>query len=88
MGGSMSRYTEAHFAACLLECGPHTGGDTLRPPSLPAQARFNRYYTRIFEWYCVHFFGVIIHNQTQVGHTKGWAQFYREYFDWIRENTP
>ncbi len=71
--------TEEHFAACLIECGPHTEGlievsiRDLHP--LATEISF-AYYHRVYDWYC----------KTFVYMGEGvWYQFLSDYMDWVEK---
>lgn len=64
--------TEATYAACLLECGPHVRGRGAFNQGWPR----THYYHRLYRWYCNH-------THTREGHTADWVRFSHDYFDWV-----
>lgn len=63
----MQPTTEATYAACLLECGPHDG------------KRSTDYYNRVYRWYCIAFYP----NDPIHGSMADWIRFSHDYFDWV-----
>ncbi len=77
----MSPFTEAHFAATLLECGPHVS--TLQMFHTPdSDAYLNRCYSYFFKLFPrkVEYF-----DTKNVKHE--WMVFWQEYLEWIGETS-
>ncbi len=82
MGGIVSAYTEAHFAAALLECGPHkptceecrattTASTQHCPNSMAYHDAVYKYFLRLFPEF------------RPDGHTANWQLFWQEYQAWV-----
>ena len=78
----MIEINEVHFAACLLECGPHEHGRAhFEGKNLNGTASMHTpfdYYTRIWNWYINQSFPQAIE-----GHSAEWNRFTHDYFDWV-----
>ncbi|KKM69356.1 hypothetical protein LCGC14_1451530 [marine sediment metagenome] len=72
----MSNYTEAHFAATLLSCGPHVNRWQMYTP--PANDYLNRVYAYFF---------VLFPSKLEYFDTKNvkheWFMFWRDYVRWV-----
>lgn len=74
----MTAYTEAHFAATLLNCGPHR---------LSANKTPNPYRDRVYMF----FFDLFPEHETQCcsahhnSTTDDWEDFWRDYIKWVEQ---
>jgi hypothetical protein len=73
----MSKYTDAHFAATLLECGPHMTGTLIEGPYMHP---YSAYRERIFNHWCKLF----PEYRNGDGHIADWLLFWREYIGWVK----
>jgi len=78
MGGDMSKYTEAQFAATLIECGPHMPACDARHCSNPHNCPNNQeYHDRVRRYYVeAGLFATLVPGY-------GWTVFWREYRAWV-----
>lgn len=82
----MSVFTEAHFAAALLSCGPHNWSVIDSKACDPATCNSPvhhvanvKYRTRVYGFY-VKLFPLLDPGK---GHSADWSLFWREYLDWV-----
>ncbi|KKM69357.1 hypothetical protein LCGC14_1451540 [marine sediment metagenome] len=77
----MSVYTEAHFATCLLECGPHIQGTRAEGPYM---APHTQYRERVYRHFVIMFPDIASHTLATQRHITGaWPMFWREYIKWV-----
>lgn len=79
----MSRYTEAHFAATLLNCGPHEhSAGALDDFTKFAPISFWKYRDRVYDYFFQLFPTLMItdYNSTPA---HEWTTFWREYLEWV-----
>ena len=87
MGEVVSVFTEAHFAACLLECGPHEWSECpVSNCNSPAHADANiKYRERVYKHFLNSHPEIVNHAHAQ-DHliTLQWGAFWREYIKWVQ----
>lgn len=79
----MSAYTEAHFAAALLNCGPHCRNTCPTIPdcnSSQHRARY-AYRERVFLYYREYLGRLPTHEH--IGSDPMWSEFWRLYLHWV-----
>ena len=79
----MSPYTDAHFAAALLSCGPHSWMDGCRDMSdmcnSPIHSRADiQYRDRVYKYF------IKVSHITPSRIPNEWATFWREYIKWVK----
>ena len=72
----MSVYTEADFAGCLIECGPHMTGTLVEGPYMQPHTLYREH---VFNYWCV-LFPQYLKGE---GHFADWQLFWGEYLDWV-----
>ncbi len=77
----MSPFTEAHFAATLLECGPHIISWPERTGD--GDAYFNRCYSYFFKL----FPRKVDMPSEYANGTHEWLVFWREYLAWVGDKS-
>ena len=86
VGGVMSPYTEAHFAAALLHCGPHVSGCKVEgcvggyncQSTAKYKRQVYRYFFKLFPEMVEH-----SHSDTAHGPSHEWTAFWYKYIRWV-----
>ena len=83
----MSRYTEAEFAACLLQCGPHTRMTRVHTGNHQLEsftAASNVYRDRVYRYFLKYYPGITAHHFSTSEHVaSSWRQFWQSYLKWV-----
>jgi len=84
----MSNYTDAHFAATLLECGPHTATCEECAVTNNTCPNTTIYRSRVYSYFFTLFPSMVESALDEVGEANNqeheWKRFWREYRAWVK----